>query len=286
MPIVICYGSLCADLHLWVPHLPVAGGGVHADRAAWHAGGNALNEARVLRMLGADVALYGDVIGSDPAGRLLQAELDRLGLRAAIVQDVAAQTPICHVFITPDGERSILAIRNRPVQAVPPSDAVLQSARIVSVARYGPDPLPVARRARALGCRVVAADLTLPTDPLADCADLIVVSAETLRRYDPETPVAMQAEVFHQVRGAAVAVSDGARPAFVCWREDGHLQQHEVAPVALAAVADTTGAGDHWRAAFVWGMLQGWPWPQTLEFACNQVGVGLRRQQESSQDDP
>jgi sugar/nucleoside kinase (ribokinase family) len=33
-------------------------------------------------------------------------------------------------------------------------------------------------------------------------------------------------------------------------------------------VVDSTGAGDIFHAAFVYGLLQGWPLPKTLDFAC------------------
>jgi sugar/nucleoside kinase (ribokinase family) len=43
------------------------------------------------------------------------------------------------------------------------------------------------------------------------------------------------------------------------------------------SVVDSTGAGDVFRAGFIYGLLQGWPIPQVLRFANAAAAVSCTR---------
>lgn len=264
---VLCYGALCADLRLLLPRVPRPGEGVHVREARWLPGGNALNEARALVGWGARVALLGDSLGPDAAGELLAAELGRLGLAEHIARDPAAQTPVCHIMVTPDGQRTILALRGPAPPLRPPPAALLVASRLVSVTRFGPHTAEVAALAAAAGRPVLAGDALRPDEPLAAHADVIVTSAELLAAQGAGGPVEEQMAGLHARRGAAVVVTDGPRPVRAIWREGEELRAAEVPPPEVAP-GDTTGAGDIFRAGVAWGLSQGWGWPRTLEFAC------------------
>lgn len=267
---VLCYGALCADLRLRLPRVPRPGEGVHVSEARWLPGGNALNEARALAGWGARVALLGDTLGHDQAGELLAAELARLGLGEHILRDPAAQTPICHIMVTPDGQRTILALRGPVPPLRPPPPELLAGCRLVSVARFGPHTADVAALAAAAGRPVLAGDAVRPDEPLAAHADAIVTSADLLAAQGTGEPLAAQMAALHGLRGAAVVVTDGAGPVRAIWREDSELREARVVPPAVSP-GDTTGAGDVFRAGVAWGLSQGWPWPRILEFACAEA---------------
>lgn len=272
---VFCYGAICADLCLYLPRFPQPGDGIHVPESHWRAGGNALNEARSLAGWGARVALAGDVLGADPAGDLVEAELGALGLAGRVRRDAAARTPICHILITPDGQRTILALRDPSPPLALPALAELAAARVVSLTRYGPPGIPaVAELARRAGRLLVVADVAAPDDPLAAHADVIVTSAETLARRRPGRGIEAQLADLHAVRGAAVVVSDGPRPARVLWGAADGAHTADVQPPTVAT-RDTTGAGDLFRAGVVWGVLRGWPWPQTLAYAAERASQAI-----------
>ena len=44
--------------------------------------------------------------------------------------------------------------------------------------------------------------------------------------------------------------------------------QFHYAPAFQVQPLDTTGAGDIFHAGFIYGLLQGWPLPRQLDFAC------------------
>jgi len=267
---VLCYGALCADLRLLLPRVPRPGEGVHVRAARWAAGGNALNEARAIQGWGGRVALLGDTLGHDEAGNLLAAELGRLGLGEHIRRDEAAQTPICHIMITPDGQRTILALRAPAPPLHPPTAVLLGASCVVSVGRFGPHTAEVAALAAAAGRPLLVGDALRPDEPMAAHADAIVTSADLLLAHGAGGPLEAQMAALHAPRGAAVVVTDGPGPVRALWREDGERRELLVEP-APAEPEDTTGAGDVFRAGVAWGMASGWPWPRTVAFACAEA---------------
>ncbi|WP_298819944.1 carbohydrate kinase family protein [Chloroflexus sp.] len=261
---ILCYGSICADLHIWLPGWPLPGSGVHALKSIWQAGGNAFNEARALAAWQARPQLYGDRLGFDPAGDLVATALHALDLAAHIERDPAVVTPVCHILITPDGERAIIALREGTA-ASPPSQAALAASSIVSVSRYGLHTAEVALAARQLNRLVVAGDVSDPAEPLAQAADVIVTSAALLG----SDPLA-RARTLQGARGAPVFLTDSSRPARVLVNNTWH----ECMPPAQA-VTDTTGAGDVFRAGVVYGLWKGWDWSEILAFAVQAATAQL-----------
>ncbi len=191
-------------------------------------------------------------------GGVVAAELHALKLAAHVERDMRTVTPICHIHITPDGERTIIALREGTT-AAPPPPAAIAAAQIVSVSRYGLHTAEVAQAARQLDRLVVVGDAFDPAEPLTQAADVIVTSAALLGSNLPERAAAL-----HRVRGAPVFVTAGSQPARVLVAG----QWHAITPPAQI-VADTTGAGDIFRAGVVYGLWQGWDWPAILAFAAH-----------------
>ncbi len=71
------------------------------------AGGSAANTAAGIASLGGSSAFVG-AVGADAAGRRYAADLEAAGVRC-VIDEVAGDGPtgVCHVFVTPDGERSM-----------------------------------------------------------------------------------------------------------------------------------------------------------------------------------
>jgi sugar/nucleoside kinase (ribokinase family) len=269
---VLCHGALCADLRLYLPRYPRPGDGVRVGATRWTPGGNALIEARALIQAGATVTLTGDKLGYDAAGDLLAAELARLNLADGITRSADAVTPVCHILISPDGERSILAIRSEP-QAGLPTATQIAASRIVSVTRYGPFTVEVSVQARAAERPLVVGDALTPDDPLVAHADVVVTSARLLAATDD--PLEDVIHALHTRRRATIIVSDGPRPARVVWFADGQTHYAEIAPPTITTT-DSTGAGDVLRAGVVLGMLHGRSWPETLHQACILASGSIR----------
>ena len=242
------------------------------------AGGNALHEARALALWGNKVVLMGDHLGDDPGGNVIWDTIHALPIeRAYLVRDPVVQTPRCYVLITPDAQRTILAVRDDTTPHTPPSTTLLNNCRLVSLTRYGPQTDRVAQMARQAGRLLVVGDATRPDDAWARYADVIVSSGELLRQSDASTDITLRMTELHAIRSATVIVTDGPRPVRAIWRTNGELYTVSVTPPSVETV-NTTGAGDVFRAAVVHGLLRDWPWEQILSFACAEAATYVKRE--------
>ena len=277
---ILCYGAICADQRISLPRFPRPGDGMRILSERWTAGGNALNEALALARWGRRVALLGDRVGNDAPGEIVWA-----GLSASTVdytylrRDPAWPTVVCRILITPDGERTILVVRDdrRPFDL--PTPELISACQLVSLSRYGPGgALALAQLARAAGCSLLLSDLSAPADPLAALADTICVSAAALRRQTNGGPIEPLITALQGLRGAAVLVTDGPNVARAFWVADGVAQSAAVTPPAIS-VRDTVGAGDTFRAAVAHGILAQQPWPVILEQAVAAASQGMSKAQ-------
>lgn len=259
---ILCYGALCADNLIRLPRLPAPGEGVRALSDSLVPGGNALNEARCLAAWDRSVALLGDALGDDPEGALLRRAVAAApgidGSHLLLVP--GARTPLCRIMITPDGQRTIMAVRSADHPNTPLTPALLDAARVVSVTRFGAGVVAAAEAARTAGKLLVIGDGLLLNEPFAALADVIVGSVAYLRGSGEDLET--QLRRLHALRGAAVIVTDGPDPIYALI--DGELLT--LRTHTLDAV-DTTGAGDCFRAGISYGLSQDWSWPQTLHWA-------------------
>jgi sugar/nucleoside kinase (ribokinase family) len=275
---VLCYGALCADHRIWLPHYPQPGQGIRVSREDLAAGGNALNEARALALWGNKVVLMGDHLGNDPGGNVIWDAVQALPVeRAHLVRDPVAQTPRCHILITPDAQRTILAVRDDAAPCTFPSATLLNNCRLVSLTRYGPQTDRVAQMARQAERLLIVGDATRPDDAWARYADVIISSAELLHQSGASTDITLRMTELHAIRSATVIVTDGPRPVHAIWRTNGELHTVSVTPPPVETV-NTTGAGDMFRAAVAHGLLRDWPWKQILNFACTKAAAYVKRE--------
>ncbi len=242
-----------------------------------HTGGQVATGVLLCARLGLRAAYLGSV-GDDAAGQAVLAPLHEAGVDLkAVVVAPGAQTRRAVILVDAwSGERTVLGYRD-PRLALPierldsgPIDAALA----LLIDAEDPDAsLWAARTARAAGAAVVL-DVDVPgadIAPLLPYVDFPIVSrgfAEALSGTG-------------SLRDALRRLAeDGARLPVITLGEQGALalcgDETLRSPAFPVKVTDTTGAGDAFHGAFLWGLLEGWGAEAVLRAANAAAAMNCR----------
>jgi sugar/nucleoside kinase (ribokinase family) len=263
---VVCVGDPFLDLIFrGLPALPVPGEEQLATSLVIVPGGIA-NVAYALGRLGLRAVICAP-IGRDPAGRLLAELVADAGI-VWLGRDADA-TPVS-VALPADGDRAFVTMS--PPPRVDVETLATLSARAIVVDLPSAARLPAHPRVYAvMGDPEVRALIGRLPSSLAGLRALIVNEREACAltgRPDVHEAAGQLAAI-----GTTVIVTRGAQ-GVTAVEPDGRTLD-VVAP--LAEVADSTGAGDLFAAAFVWADLAERPLEERLQLATRYASRSLER---------
>jgi sugar/nucleoside kinase (ribokinase family) len=239
----------------------VARGGGHAARIFLTPGGSALNAAACAAGLGADAAVGGRV-GDDPAGRLLIAELEAMGVRPEVGVD--AEAPTGTVLVV---EGEIRADRGANVRFAPEHLPELDADAILVSGYLPEETVTVAlERARAGWIALDAARL----DAIPDVAPVVLANEAASRRLTGAGPEEAARRLAEGRRLACVTL--GSRGAVAA--SDGRI---ESARAPAAPPGDPLGSGDAFGAALLVELARGAEIPDALAAACRAGAASAGR---------
>jgi sugar/nucleoside kinase (ribokinase family) len=229
------------------------------------AGGSACNTMRAMARLGAEVGYIGK-IGDDAIGKVYAASAKEAGVKPffARTQGISGCSTI---LVSPDGERTMatflgpaatLSAAEIPDETLRPYDALyLEGYLVTNEALF----LPILERAKKLGLKI-ALDLSnfnivhgfksLLREVVPACVDILFANESEAEAYTGLP-----------AREAVEAITGEVEIAVVTLGKDGALVGRRDGPPiherALEGrqVVDTTGAGDHFAAGFLYGYTQG-----------------------------
>ncbi|HUY13007.1 MAG TPA: PfkB family carbohydrate kinase [Terriglobia bacterium] len=272
---VVGLGLNATDTVILVRDFPALGGKERLVSQSRQAGGQIATALVTCRRLGLRCRYIGKV-GDDDAGQFQLRTLEEEGLDIQHVK-VSKSTPNQLAYIVVDqatGERTVFWDRD-PRLAVKPSEITRESlsgSRALHLDGCDVDAcLTAARWARDMGIPV-AADLDTvyrEVEKLFPFIDYLIASANFLPSATGE------ADPFRVLEYMAKEYK--MRMAGMTLGRDGALVYHDArfvySPGFVVETVDTTGAGDVFHGAFLYGLLQAWPMGRILDFSNAMAGL-------------
>lgn len=223
-------------------------------------------------------AKYVGVTGTDDNGRRVRRELERRGIDLAdlIIRDAPNQFAVILVDET-NGDRIVLWDRDEKLllrERDLPAEALAQ-ARVVHVDDVDQAAAIMAARLARAHAVPVTSDIDRITDrtgELIEAVSIPIFAEHVPTRVtginDQEAALRALQRPHHQM----LCVTLGERGAIALDGDTIHR-----APAFAVDAVDTTGAGDVFRAGFVYALLRGWPTPEMLRFANAAAAVSCTR---------
>ena len=273
MDCVLCYGVLCVDQIVRTATYPPPDSHARILEDGQFIGGEAANSAAMLTRLGVPVTLRGNFIGTDERGRFFLKtvhgipDLDCSG----IVVKPGFKTPYAIIVASQqDGHRTILgSFAETPYP--PLEEADFEGIGLLSVDPFaGDSALKAAESAKARGLPVLSIEVD-PAGAMAKVCDVAINSAGFMRRHRTGKPEAMGARLLEAGVETAV-ITEGADGCLVFDAKEGNFHQ----PAFDVPVVGSTGAGDAFRAGFIYGQLQKWELRDVVRFASAVAALNCR----------
>jgi sulfofructose kinase len=266
---VVGVGINATDTIIRLPHFPALDSKVELLSADIRPGGQVASAMVACRRWGLS-ARYVGKIGDDAAGKLQMDEMAREGVEAHWIVAPGCMSQSSFILVDePSGERTVLWNRDSKI-ALQPADLKrewISAAKVLLVDGHDTEAAALAARwAREENISVVGDfDNRYPgVEVLLEYVDFVVTSKEFPERLTGEKNLLKSLPtIFHRFKSRLTAATLG-RHGVVAWDGERFL----LCPGFRVHAADTTGAGDIFHGAFLYGLVREWRLEEILEFGC------------------
>jgi sulfofructose kinase len=278
---VVGVGLNATDTFIPVAHYPVRGSKVEFRSAQVLPGGQVATAMIACQQWGLRTRYVGKV-GDDHAAELHRAEFARAGVEAHLFTAPGCPSQQAFILVDDSGERTVLWKRDDRLTLRPEElqQDWMVNARALHVDGHDTAAAPAAACwARAANIPVVADvdDLYPGVETLLKSVDYLITSRDIPGRLMQERNLKKSLPALQKRFGSRLTAATLGEEGVLAW--DGS-QFHYASAFCIQPV-DTTGAGDIFHAGFIYALLQGWPLPRQLDFACaaaalNCTALGAR----------
>lgn len=276
-PQVVGLGQCCLDILGQTNTYPELDQKTELSSLLVQGGGPVATALVTLARLGVPVAMVG-AVGDDTFGRQIREGLEDENVDCRhLAQSPEASSQVAFISVDAEGHRNIFWHRGTAHFTVPESLPTLlaSSVRILHLDGLHLEPaIAAAKVARSMNVVTLldAGTLRPGIEKLLPLIDHLVVSEKFARQAsdhdDPEAALKYLAGY-----GAwAVTITSGSSGS-LSMSADGHVFRQSAFKVDAV---DTTGCGDVFHGGYSFGLLQGWPLPQTVRFAAACAALKTR----------
>lgn len=269
---VVGIGAATVDLLTLVDRFPAGREVQQALALSIQGGGPVATAVVTLARLGARTALV-DALADDWRGALIREELRREGVLTdyLVLRPGGTSAAACILVEQASGDRAIMYAPGTAPEllATEVPRALVQSAQALHVnGRHWEACLHAIHLARVAHCLVSfdgGADRYRPQmHELVPLTDICIVARDFAERYTQEPEMERAAQALASSGPRLVVITDGTRGSWIHPR--GERPFHQPAYVFPKTV-DTTGCGDSYHGAFLFGLLRGMPLAETAALA-------------------
>ncbi len=222
---------------------------------------------------------YVGKLGDHDAARLHEEAFRRAGVEAQLIKVPGGVSPQSLILVDAGGERTVLCRRDEHMTLRPEElrREWVVSARLLHLDGHDTAAATLAASwARAAGVPVVAdLDDTYPgVEELVANIDYLIVSKDFSCRLMDETNLERALRLMQSRFGCRLSAATLGEDGVLAW--DGRQLLHSAA--FRVPVVDTTGAGDIFRAGFIYALMQEWTLEEQLEFSCAAAAMNCMAQ--------
>jgi sulfofructose kinase len=278
---IVGVGLNATDTLVAVSEFPTCGSKVEYRDRSVMPGGQVASTMVACQTWGLSTRYVGK-FGDDYAAQLHAKAFSSIGVEAQTITVHGASSLHNVILIDKSGDRTVLCQRNERM-VLQPADLKREwvvNARILHVdGRDTAAATQAAVWAREAGV-LVTADLDDPypgVDDLLANIDYLLVNNDFSHRLMNDQNLESCLRRMQARYGCRLAAATLGENGVVTW--DGKRMVHRAA--YRVPVMDTTGAGDIFRAGFIYGLLHEWPLDRQLDFSCaaaalNCMAAGAR----------
>jgi len=274
------FGICAADYLCLVPRYPELDEKTEAVEFSHQGGGPVATALVTLARLGRQTSFI-SLIGADANGKFIRDEFEREGVdTTGMIVDKAVATNQAFIWIDrPSGKKSIV-LNNQNHRQIAPSEIVrnhIGSAKYLLLdGRDSDASFELIKWAKATGAKIVldAGSLRHRMEALLAAVDYPVVSRAFCQQYFETDDYEQAVQQLLNFGAIAAVVTNGNQGCFGGDASGVYFQK-----AFSVEVVDTTGAGDVFHGAFVFGLLNNWKLPEILRFAsataalkCTRIG--------------
>lgn len=260
-PEVVGLGASTLDVVNLVEDYPIQEGVQEADDMILQGGGPVATAMVTLSRLGVPVAML-DNLGDDWAGKFILSEFQTEGVSTDHIHIASDRTSsLSTILVRKNGERSIIHQRGSAPEFSPEDlpERVIRSARILHLnGRHWDACLQACNMARKH-------QILISFDGGADryqskfaeiipSIDICIVARDFAEKHTRSRSIEIAAQLLLNQGPSLVVITEGIRGSWI-YSDEGEAF-HQPA-FEVSRIVDTTGAGDVYHGAFLYGVLKG-----------------------------